>query len=255
MKSGREKLSKTQPRAESNTYWAITKPRIWSSCTWPNTPLGGSAVPGRPQRKQRALGSSEGALGQQEGNPPEAPFHRSEGRRLWWKSTHSSIDQEHYCCCSDAQCPTLGGPTDCSMPGLPVLHYLPECAHTHVHWVGEAIQPSHPVAPSPPALNLSQHQTESFPMSQLFGSYGQIIRVSASNRSMETDKWKDKSDLTEKIPKGSGPGDFRTLTALHTAQSEVNQRAEVTASLLFFPFFLHSAPSLFILGTTSRACE
>ena len=94
MKSGREKLSKTQPRAESNTYWAITKPRIWSSCTWPNTPLGGSAVPGRPQRKQRALGSSEGALGQQEGNPPEAPFHRSEGRRLWWKSTHSSIDQE-----------------------------------------------------------------------------------------------------------------------------------------------------------------
>jgi len=44
--------------------------------------LGVSAVPGRPQSKQRALGSSEGALGQQEGNPPEAPFHCSEGRRL-----------------------------------------------------------------------------------------------------------------------------------------------------------------------------
>ena len=49
--------------------------------------------------------------------------------------------------------------TACSMPGFPVLHYLPESAQTHVHWVDNAIQPSHPLsAPSPPALNLSQHQ-------------------------------------------------------------------------------------------------
>ena len=47
---------------------------------------------------------------------------------------------------------------DCSSPGFPVLHYLLELAQTHVHWVSEAIQPSHPVStPSPLALYLSQH--------------------------------------------------------------------------------------------------
>ena len=48
---------------------------------------------------------------------------------------------------------------DCSTPGFPVLHHLLELAQTHVHRVGDAIQPSHPLlSPSPPALNLSQHQ-------------------------------------------------------------------------------------------------
>ena len=54
---------------------------------------------------------------------------------------------------------TLWGPSDCSTPALPVLHCLPEFAQTHVHWVSDAIQPSHPLPPaSPAALNLSQHQ-------------------------------------------------------------------------------------------------
>ena len=48
---------------------------------------------------------------------------------------------------------------DCSTSGFCVLHYLPELAQTHVHGVDDAIQPSHPLLPpSPPALNLSQHQ-------------------------------------------------------------------------------------------------
>ena len=55
--------------------------------------------------------------------------------------------------------PTLCDPTDCSMSGFPVHHQLLELAQTHVHWVGDAIQPSHPLlSPSPPAFNLSQHQ-------------------------------------------------------------------------------------------------
>ena len=53
----------------------------------------------------------------------------------------------------------LCDPMDCSTPGLPVHHQLPEFTQTHVHWVRGAIQPSHPLSsPSPPALNLSQHQ-------------------------------------------------------------------------------------------------
>ena len=56
-------------------------------------------------------------------------------------------------------CLTLCDPMNCSTPGLPVHHQLPEFTQTHVHWVSDAIQPSYPLlSPSPPALNLSQHQ-------------------------------------------------------------------------------------------------
>ena len=66
------------------------------------------------------------------------------------------------------------------MPGLPVHHQLPELAQTHVHRVGDAIQPSHPLSsPSPPAFKLSQYPS-SFPMSQFFISGGQSIGASAS---------------------------------------------------------------------------
>ena len=52
--------------------------------------------------------------------------------------------------------PTVCDPMNCSMPGLPVHHQLLEFTQTHVHHVGDAIQPSHPLSsPSPPALNLS----------------------------------------------------------------------------------------------------
>ena len=57
-------------------------------------------------------------------------------------------------------CPTLCDPMNCSMPGLPVHHQLPEFTQTHARWVGDAIQPSHPrSSPSPPALSASQHQS------------------------------------------------------------------------------------------------
>ena len=56
-------------------------------------------------------------------------------------------------------CPTLCDPMDCSMPGLLAHHQLPEFTQTHVHWVSDAIQPSHPLSsPSPSTFNPSQHQ-------------------------------------------------------------------------------------------------
>ena len=56
-------------------------------------------------------------------------------------------------------CLTLCNSMDSSTPGLPVHHQLLEFTQTHVHWVGDAIQPSHPLlSPSPPTFNLSQHQ-------------------------------------------------------------------------------------------------
>ena len=64
-------------------------------------------------------------------------------------------------------CLTLCDPMNCSTPGLPVHHQLPEFTQTHIHRVGDAIQPSHPLSsPSLPARSPSQYQ--SFPMSQLF---------------------------------------------------------------------------------------
>ena len=66
----------------------------------------------------------------------------------------------HCCYCSVTQsCPTLCDPMYCSTRGLPVLHQLWEFTQTHIHRVGDAFQPSHPLSsPSPPIFNLSQHQ-------------------------------------------------------------------------------------------------
>ena len=72
-------------------------------------------------------------------------------------------------------CVRLCNPMNCSTPGFPVHHQLPELAQTHVHWVADAIQPYHLLlSPSPSAFNLSQHR--SCPLSQFFTSDGQTIK-------------------------------------------------------------------------------
>ena len=77
-------------------------------------------------------------------------------------------------------CPTLCDAVDCRAPGFPVHHQLLEFTQTHVHWVGDAIQPSHPLSSlSPPAFNLSQHQGL-FQWVSSNESGGQSIGVSAS---------------------------------------------------------------------------
>ena len=77
-------------------------------------------------------------------------------------------------------CPALCDRMNCSTPGFPVHHKLPRLAQTHVHWVDDAIQPSHPLSPpSPPTFNLFQRQGL-FAMSQFFASGGQSVGASAS---------------------------------------------------------------------------
>ena len=79
------------------------------------------------------------------------PWFRMIGFRIMWLSAQFSSVAE--------SCPTLCNPMNRSTPGLPVHHQLPESNQTHVHRVGDVIQPSHPLwSLSPPALNLSQHQ-------------------------------------------------------------------------------------------------
>ena len=98
-------------------------------------------------------------------------------------------------------CVTLCNPMDCSIPGSSVLHYLPEFAQIHVHLVTDAIQPSHPLSPpSPPVLNLSQHQD----LFQWAGSSHQVAKVlKLQHQSFQwIQDWLRLTDLMSLLSKG-----------------------------------------------------
>ena len=89
-------------------------------------------------------------------------------------------------------CPTLCDPMNCSTPGLPVHHQLPESTPIHVHWVGDAIQPSHPLSsPSPPALNPSQHQG----LFQWVNSSHEVAKVLEFQFQHQSFQWTPRTDL------------------------------------------------------------
>ena len=89
-------------------------------------------------------------------------------------------------------CPTLCDPMNRSTPGLPVHHQLPEFTQTHVHWVGDAIQPSHPLSsPSPPALNLSQHQS----LFKWVSSSHQVAKVLEFQIQHQSFQWTPRTDF------------------------------------------------------------
>ena len=89
-------------------------------------------------------------------------------------------------------CPTLWDPMDCSTPGLPVHHQLPEFTQTHVYWVGDAIQPSHPLSsPSPPTFNLSQHQG----LFKKVSSLHQVAKVLEFQLSHHSFQWMFRTDF------------------------------------------------------------
>ena len=90
------------------------------------------------------------------------------------------------CCLVTKLCPILWDSMDCSTAGLPVLHYPPEVTQTHVHWVSDAIQPSHPLSsPSPPAFNFSQHQG----LFQWVGSSHLVAKVLELQLQLESFQW------------------------------------------------------------------
>ena len=100
-----------------------------------------------------------------------------------FKTSHSSVAQS---------CLTLCDPMNHSTPGLPVHHQLPEFTQTHVHLVGDAIQPSHPLLfPPPPAFNLSQHQG----LFKWVNSLHQVARVLEFQLSHQSFQWTSKTDL------------------------------------------------------------
>ena len=122
-------------------------------------------------------------------------WHEDCGRsRVKGEIRNLALDMLNFRCISSVQslsCVQLCNPTDCSTPGFPVHHQLLELTQTHVHWVGDAIQPSHPLSsPSPPTFNLSQHQG----LFQWVSSSHQVAKVlgasaSASVFPMDIQDW------------------------------------------------------------------
>ena len=91
-------------------------------------------------------------------------------------------------------CLTLCNPMNCSTPDLPVRYQLLEFTQTHVHWVGDAIQPSHPLSsPSPPALNLSQHQG----LFKWVSSLHQVAKVLEFQLQHQSFQWTSRTDLLQ----------------------------------------------------------
>ena len=88
-------------------------------------------------------------------------------------------------------CPTFCDRMDCSTPGLPVPHQLPEFTQTHVHWVGDAIQPSHPLLSPSPALNLSQH----YGLLQWVSFSRKVAKVLEFQLQLQSFQWVFKTDL------------------------------------------------------------
>ena len=88
--------------------------------------------------------------------------------------------------------PNLCNPMNCSMPGLPVHHQLPEFTQTHVHRVRDAIQPSYPrLSPSPPAPNPSQHQS----LFQWVNSSHEVVKVLEFQLQHQSFQWTPRTDL------------------------------------------------------------
>ena len=93
-------------------------------------------------------------------------------------------------------CPTVCDPMDCSMTGFPVHHQLPELAQTHVHGVGDAIQPSHPLSSSsPPTFNLAQHQG----LFQWVSSPHQVPKVLKLQLQHQSFQWIFRTDFLDEV--------------------------------------------------------
>ena len=108
---------------------------------------------------------------------------KGESMYMWGLVQFSSVAQS---------CPTLCHPTNRSTPGLPVHHQLPQFTQTHVHRVGDAIQPSHPLSfPSPPALNLSQHPS----LFKWVSSLHQVAKVLEFQLQHHSFQWTPRTDL------------------------------------------------------------
>ena len=119
---------------------------------------------------------------------------------------------------------TLCDPMNHSKPGLPVHHQLPEFTQTHVHGVGEAIQPSHPLSShSPPAPNPSQHQS----LFQWVNSLHEVAKVLEFQLQHQSFQWTPRTDLLQSGLVGSpcSQGTLKSLLQHHSSKASILRRS------------------------------
>ena len=152
---------------------------------------------------------------------------RSPGPRWELRNTQfSSVAQS---------CPTLCDPMNCSTPGLPVHHQLPEFTQIPVHWVGDAIQPSHPLSsPSPPAPNPSQHQS----LFQWVNSLHQVAKVLEFQLQHQSFQRIPRTDLLLDGLVGSpcSPRDSQSLLQHHSSKASILRRSAFFTVQLSHPY-------------------
>ena len=151
----------------------------------------------------------------------QATVHRITKRRTLLNTSvqFSSVTQS---------CPTLCDLMNCSTPGLPVYHQLQEFTQTHAHRVGDAIQTSHPLSsPTPPALNLSQHQG----IFKWVSSLHQVAKVLEFQLQHQFSQWTPKTDLLQDGLVGS-PCSLRDSQE----SSPTPQFKNINSSVLSFPY-------------------
>ena len=136
-------------------------------------------------------------------------------------------------------CPTVSNPMECSTPGLPVHHQIPELAQTQVYQVGDAIRPSHPLlSPSPPAFSLSHYQG----LFQWVSSSHQVAKVLSLNFSISPSN--EYSGLTsfrmDWFDLLAVQGTLKSLLQQHSSKSSILQCSELMlfASLHFWIIYL-----------------
>ena len=110
-------------------------------------------------------------------------------------------------------CPILCNPMDCSIPGLPVHQQLLEFTQTQVYWISDAIQSSHPLSSSPPALNLSQHQD----LFRWVSSSHQVAKVLEFQLQHQSFQWTPRTDLL------AVQGTLKSLLQHHSSKASILQ--------------------------------
>ena len=154
------------------------------------------------------------------------------GMSLWWRwgSSLCPLWMRSRCACAVSSvtqsCLNLCSPMDCSMPGFPVHHQLPQLIQTHVHWVSDDIQPSYPLSsPSPPTFSLSQHQ-------------GPFHRVSSSHQVAKLLEFKlQHQSFSEYSGLFSFRIDWLDLLAVQRTLKSLLQHHSLKASILFCSAF------------------
>ena len=168
---------------------------------------------------------------------------------LLFISNYHNIGNWLCCCCSVTQsCPTLCDHMDSSMPGFPVFHYLPEFAQTHVHWVSDAIQWSHPLLPtSPPAINLSEHQR----LFQWVGSLHQVTKVLELQLEHQSFQWIFRADFLKDWLAWSpcSPRTLKSLLQHQNSKVSVLQCSAIFVVQLWHPFMTTEKTTALTLWT------